>query len=94
MFTDEIEKFNERFEAIEKMIVVLTGKVMETHLDTMSGINAVLKTFVSQSDAYEQSMKMFDICAKAFKQVRDACECLREELSEASGTLVEQSYID
>ena len=29
MFTDEIEKFNERFEAIEKMIVVLTGKVMD-----------------------------------------------------------------
>ena len=94
MFTYKIEKFNKRFEAIEQMIVVLTSKVMDTHLDTMSGINAVLKTFASQSDAYAQSMSMFEVCAKAFKQVKDACETLREELSEATGTIVDSTYND
>ena len=92
--TGEIEKFNKKFETLEQMIIVLTRKVVDSHLDNMEGINAVLKTFAAQSDGYQQSMKMFDICAKAFKQVREACECLREELSEASGTLIESTYND
>ena len=92
-FGDEIEKFTKRFETLERMLVVLTEKVLDNHLATMKGINAVMKTFVSQSDAYQQSVKMFDVCARAFQQVREACECLREDLSEASGTLVEHTYM-
>ena len=31
-------------------------------------------------------------CHEAFKQTRDAAECLREELGEASGTITESSF--
>ena len=94
MFSGEIEKFNKRFETIERMLVILTGKVLDNHLSTMEGINEVLRTFAGQSDAYQQSVKMFGCCAEAFAQVREACECLRDELSEASGVLVESTYND
>ena len=83
LFSGEIQNFNNRIDAIEKMI-----------LKTHEGIHEILKTFAKQSDAYQEAMKMFGCCAKAFEQVREACECLREELSEASGTLVESTYND
>ena len=94
MFTEEITKFQNRFDRLEQMLVMITDKILDTHMDTMKGVNAILETFSSQSQAYQQSSKMFEACAKGFRQVRDACECLREELSEAAGTLVQQSYLD
>ena len=95
MFSAEIEKFNNRFEAIEEMLAILTDKVKNNQEDLMEGINAVLKTFaVQQTTAYERSMSMLECCHRAFKQVRDACETLREELSEASGTLIQSTYND
>lgn len=94
MFTEEITKFQKRFDRLEEMLIIITDKILDGHMDTMKGVNAILKTFASQSEAYKESAKMFDACAKGFRQVRDACECLREELSEAAGTLVQQSYCD
>ena len=42
----------------------------------------------------DQSEKMFKACHEAFVQVRDACHCLREELSEATGQIVNESWLD
>ena len=36
--------------------------------------------------------KALKACHTAFIQVRDACHCLREELSEAAGTMVMESW--
>ena len=94
MFTSEINSFHERFDKLETMLVLVTDKVLNSHMDTMKGVNKILETFGIQSEAYKQNAKMFEACAKGFRQVRDACECLREELSEAAGTLVQQSYDD
>ena len=94
MFLEEIAGFNKRFDRLEEMLVTIVDKILDTQMDVMKGINEVLKTFSSQTEAYTQNLAMFDACAKGFRQVRDACECLRDELSEASGTLVQQSWND
>ena len=94
MFLDEIAGFNKRFDRIEEMLVTIVDKILDTQMDVMKGINEVLKTFTSQTEAYTQNVAMFDACAKGFRQVRDACECLRDELSEASGTIIESTYND
>ena len=47
------------------------------------------------SEAIEEISKMFTACHAGFRQVRDACTCLREELSEAAGSMVvNQDYTD
>jgi len=94
MFLDEIAGFNKRFDRIEEMLVTIVDKILDTQMDVMKGINEVLKTFTSQTEAYTQNLAMFDACAKGFRQVRDACECLRDELAEASGTIIESTYND
>ena len=43
---------------------------------------------------FNQSEAMFKACHVAFKQVRDACHVLREDLSEAAGTMVTESWLD
>ena len=40
----------------------------------------------------KKSWKQFEACSKGFQQVREACECLRNELSEAAGTMVDRSW--
>ena len=94
MFATELASFHERFDKLETMLVLITDKVLNSHMDLMQGVNQILKTFSAQSEAYKQNAKMFDACAKGFRQVRDACECLRDELSTAAGTLIQQSYDD
>ena len=46
------------------------------------------------AELFNQSENMFKACHIGFKQVRDACHCLREELSEATGTMVTESWLD
>ena len=94
MFATEIQSFVQRFDRLESLILEVTDKVLNSHVDAIRGINAILKTFNDQSDAYKQNIKMFDACAKGFRQVRDACECLREELSSVAGTMIDQSFTD
>ena len=38
--------------------------------------------------------EQFEACAKSFYQVRDACHVLREDLGEACGRLVTESWLD
>ena len=92
MFTTEINEFTSRLDHLESLLAEINEKVLNSHLDLSRGINEILKTFQSQS-VYQQN-KMFEACAKGFVQVRDACECLREELSAATGNMIDQSFRD
>ena len=82
MFFDEIiEKFNERFDRLEKILTVLTTKVEK-----------IEEALVDTVAVHSKTCDMFEACAKGFRQVRDACHCLREELGEAKGTIVEETW--
>ena len=54
----------------------------------------IMKRAHEETDQFKKSEKMFKACHIAFVQVRDACHCLREELSEAAGTMVTESWLD
>ena len=87
MFTTEIKQFTSRLDNLESLIGELSEKVLNCHLDLSRGINEILRTF-------KQNSSMFETCAKAFVQMRDACECLRDDLSAATGNMVDQSFRD
>ena len=85
-FDDIIEKFNLRFDSLEKTLTVLTAKV-----DKIEKSLGDPKTTVA---VHEKTFEMFKACAKGFRQVRDACHSLREDLSEAKGTIVDATWGD
>ena len=72
-----------------------TIRRFEKRLEIMqSCLDALLDKLDKMEDRQELSDQKFAACAVGFRQVKEACECLREELSEASGTLVESAYND
>ena len=65
---------------------------------SLDSIEAILKTLAAKVESLERKIgkneKQFEACARGFFQVREACTTLREELSEASGTLIQSTYND
>ena len=83
LFLAEIEKFTNLLKVLQESVDTLLSKVES--LDTRLG--AVEK-------AVNVTHKKFEACADGFYQIREACMCLREELSEASGTIVQSTWAD
>ncbi len=52
----------------------------------------IMKKAQEDTDQFKQSEKMFKACHTAFVQVREACTCLREELGEATGSMIQDSW--
>jgi len=52
----------------------------------------IMKKAQKDTDQFKQSEKMFKACHTAFVQVREACTCLREELGEATGQIILDSW--
>ena len=69
----------ERFEELRDLLLKVLSKVDRLE----ERVNALGKRVECLGNA----------CCTGFYQTRDAATCLREELSEASGTLIENSYI-
>ena len=88
MFTPQIVKFEKALEHMDGNIVELGRalNVVNTKLDVIAG---VLK---ANAEWQKKSWSQFEACAKGFRQVREACECLREELSSAAGTMISRSW--
>jgi len=67
--------------------------VLQKSVDTVLTVLDELNTRVTKlEDKLDTTHKKFEACADGFYQVRDACTLLREELAEASGTLIEATY--
>ena len=83
MFSGEIRRFEKLLKTLQRSVDRATEKIdkLETKVDTLVG-------------KFGEHDKKFKACADGFYQVKQACECLREELSEASGTLIEATYND
>ena len=82
LFGNQIKEFREKMETLQKSVDTAL-----TILDKLAENVVKLEKQVKCTD------KKFEACAGGFRQTRDACTLLREELSEASGTLIEATYM-
>ena len=88
MFSEVIVKFDKRLDEVVVGLNRITELVMEL-FNQLEDQKTLVKTCNAKAD---ETAKKFGACAKGFYQIRDACELLRDELSTASGTLIEQSW--
>ena len=88
MFTPQIVKFENQLEALASKIQELGRALLSVNgkLDVIAGV------IKANAEWQKKSWSQFEACAKGFRQVRDACECLREELSSAAGTMIDRSW--
>ena len=88
MFTPQILKFETKLTVLDQKLTGLheVMHAMAKKLDQLTGV------FRSNAEWQKKSWSQFEACAKGFRQVRDACECLREGLSSAAGTMISNSW--
>lgn len=68
-------------------------QTIQRSIDTaLSKIDDVSDHMYKLEHTVQNTDKKFKACAEGFYQIREACTTLREELSEASGTLIEATY--
>ncbi len=90
MFTVQITKFEKTLFELGRQITKL-----QAHVEGIDAkLGSVLKFLFEGRKERLKSWKQFEACAKGFRQTRDACECLRQELSDAAGTMIENSWND
>ena len=88
MFTPQIVKFEKALENMDGKIKQLARALdtVNTKLDVIAGV------LRANAEWQKKSWSQFEACAKGFRQVREACECLRDELSSAAGTMIARSW--
>ena len=75
----------------------VVDKVVSVRIDTvvelLSALNKKITTLDDKITALGGRVEALGgCCHKGFIQVRDACHVFREELAEAAGTMVEESW--
>lgn len=88
MFTEVIVEFNKRLDTLQAGLDHLVHLVMEL-FNQLEDHKTLVKRVDGKAD---DAARKFAACAKGFRQTRDACELLRDELSTASGTMIENSW--
>ena len=88
MFTPQIVKFEKKLADMEGQLHELKG-ILGNVVISLKEIAGVIRY---NADWQKKSWKQFEACSKGFQQVREACECLRNELSEAAGTMADRSW--
>ena len=81
----------------ETALVGIQGKLDEMFKKQQCILTKLYELEVStkkNAELFHQTEAMFKACHIGFKQVRDACHVLREDLSEAAGTMVTESWLD
>ena len=88
MFTPQIVKFETKLGELDQK---LTG-LHEAMFAMAKKLDKITRIFRDNAEWQKKSWTQFEVCAKGFRQVRDACEMLREELSSAAGTMISNSW--
>ena len=88
MFTPQILKFETKLTVLDQK---LTGLHEVMHAMAKK-LDQLTRVFRNNAEWQKKSWKQFEACSKGFQQVREACECLRNELSEAAGTMCDRSW--
>ena len=77
MMADSIADMNRKLDVLQKHQVVFFH---------------IMKKAQEAADKFRESEKMLAVCHTAFTQVRDACQCLRDELATATGNIVTEPW--
>ena len=88
------------FSALEPIIERRLNEEKESLYASLGDINFKLQQILDALQDVDERLKKVEnttfalgrACHEAFKQTKDAAECLREELGEASGTLTEATW--
>ena len=88
MFTPQIVKFETKLTELDQKLTGL-HQVMFAMAQKLDKLTVIIK---NNAEWQKKSWSQFEACAKGFRQVRDACECLRDELSSAAGTMISNSW--
>jgi len=92
---EEILQIPEIVRGFEKAIAGIFVKLvnMEEKQDCiLTKLDEIEEKTRKNTHVFMDQEKALKACHTAFIQVRDACHCLREELSEAAGTMVMESW--
>jgi len=93
----EIANAVEIVSSFETTLVLIQAKLDEMSNRQQCILTKLYELEVStkkNTQLFNQSEAMFKACHVGFQQVRDACHVLREDLSEATGQLVTESWLD
>ena len=82
------------FETVLKSIQAKLDEMFKKQQCILTKLYEVDAKIKNNTELFNQSENMFKACHIGFQQVRDACHVLREELSEATGTMVTESWLD
>ena len=75
------------------LVILRMLKILQSSVDTaLFKIDDVSDRIHKLEHKLGNTEKKFEACADGFYQIREACTTLREELAEASGTLIEATY--
>ena len=88
MFTPQILKFEKRLDGLQGQLNEMKG-MLAAVVDKLNALTGIMR---HNAAAQKKSWKQFEACSKGFQQIREACECLREELSSAAGTMIDRSW--
>ena len=83
MFTETIMKFDSRLDKIMDILNKLTHRVEE-----------LFNQLEDNKSLVKESNDKLRRCADGFHQTKEACQLLREELSEAARTIIRQTWLD
>lgn len=83
MFAETIVKFDTRLDKIMDILDTLTHRVEE-----------LFNQLEDHKSLVRESNDKLRCCAAGFHQTKEACTLLREELSEAAGTIIRQTWLD
>jgi len=75
------------------VIILRMLKILQSSVDTaLFKIDEVSDRIYKLEHKLGNTVKKFTACADGFYQIREACTTLREELAEASGTIIGATY--
>ena len=90
MFTVQIVKFEKTLFDLSRQLERVNQNVQTLN----SKVDGLTQFLLKTQDDKVKSWKQFEACAKGFAQIKEACECLREELAAAAGTMIDNSWAE
>ena len=75
-------------------VVKLLDSIIERQDLFAKQLEDVLHIVQANQLSQNQQESKFEACARGFQQVKEACECLLEQLDEYGGTITAQSWND
>ncbi len=71
-----------------ELLFAMLRDILDKQETIMTKLYEIEDKTQKNTETGERSFKMFQACHTGFQQVKEACTCLREELSEHAGNMI------